>query len=901
MILFTAANSSPAPVAPRRLLRITPWLQLAGGLLAFLLISLFHALSSELGHRISVGESPAFAWARVHIAWLLAGCLTYLAIVWSVQVLALVRSGCPPPRGMRTLAGMELVAVGVLALAFLRRWDGALVWGHTLLQLSLVGQALVILSRFGPSGAYGSRLSAAMREGGHGLFLALVFLLAAVPGYLDPSWHRLREHVYLESGWDLFWSRMLPMLLSGVTGLWLGSAVLVGLAVSRRLRTRPEGGLKASEPVSLLPFLSMAALVGAVGVVPLFQSTEWELGALRLRGVVPPLVILLCGGGGALYWMTFQRLSVHAPARRGEPVIGRVALAMGGMLILPVTWLLTRPNAGRRSWHWLLVLSLLASLGLEFTVLYGGLFDPWYTVFSVLKGTILKSCAVVVAGILTLVIWPRVGGGKRRPEGKTFWSLMVTACLAGFLPFVALERLPDTKVAILQFNELSMVDATYARLAATGLGLKDWIRLGQNPAPTDRSDPWPQPWTLRRTGPSLLPRDFNLLVIVVDSLRGDAFRSAGYHRDLTPFLDQWARQEAVSFRRAYSQGGGTFAAYPFLVGGRSRFSLYGPEVYRENLYFKLAQAEGIRHVMLVREFGPREIFPPDFAVIELAGPGAPADGRSTPAGTVFQWARQAIGALPKGERFLAFLHLMDVHNRLWKKAESVDFGETPRDLYDNNVAYLDKTLESFVAWLKAKGIYERTIILFTADHGEQFWEHGASLHGHTLYEEEIRIPLILVTHGLRGRVEDVPVVAADVAPTLAELAGYSVHPPYQDSHMGISLVPLLLGKERERYLKRDVVGRASFKRRYFFYRNWEWKLVYSADFDLLQLFNTVRDPQERRNLLREERGLATELEHKLLAYLDRVEGKSYRPQLSRAQEWGQPFAGGQPVAGSAGR
>jgi arylsulfatase A-like enzyme len=187
-----------------------------------------------------------------------------------------------------------------------------------------------------------------------------------------------------------------------------------------------------------------------------------------------------------------------------------------------------------------------------------------------------------------------------------------------------------------------------------------------------------------------------------------------------------------------------------------------------------------------------------------------------------------------------------------------------------------------VGRLKQVGLYGRTVILFTSDHGEQFWEHGASLHGHTLYEEEIRIPVILFANGIVGRFENVPVVAADIAPTIADLAGYSVNPPYDDSHMGISLVPLLLKNERKRYLKRSVAGRASFKRRYFLYRNWEWKLVYFAELDLLQLFNTVKDPMEKNNLLQEEPKLAAEMEKELFAYLERVEGKTYRPLLSKS-------------------
>lgn len=870
-------------VTPSWLLCIIPWLQLSGGLLAFLLIALFGTIHSELGHQISAGESPALAWARIHVAGVLGGGLAYLAVASALQALALRQAGRPAARGMNLLAAMELVAVASLGLAFLRQWDGVVPWGHTLLQLSLLLQALVLLCRSGP---HEITFPAGLRGGGHGLFLTLVFLLAAVPGYLDPSWHRLREHVQLDSGRDIFWSRVLPMLFSGVTGLWLGSGVLAILAGCRRLAMRPGISPRAAGTISFLPFLSIAVLFGAVGLLPLFQSMEWELGALRLGGAVPPLFLLLSGGGGALCWLAFRRLVPHAPGARGELLIGMAALAMGGMLLLPITWLLIRPGSGWRSRRWLQVFSLLGSLGLAYVVLYGNLFDPWFTVFSYLKGGILKFVAVVVAGILTMLIRESQTNGTRPSEAKTRWMPVAAACLAGVIPFAALERGRDTKVAVLQFNELSMVDATYARLAARVLGLEGWIRLGQNPAPRGRPEPWPHPWSLQRNGLLRLPRDFNLLVIVVDALRGDAFGSAGYHRDLTPFLDRWAREEAVSFRRAYSQGGGTFAAYPFLVGGRSRFTLYGAELHRENLYFKLSQAEGIRHVMVVKEFGPREIFPPDFPVIELGGPGARAAGRSVPAETVFGRVREAIGALSKGERFFAFLHLMDVHSVLWKKPECVDFGDTPRDLYDNNLACLDKALERFVTWLKAQGIYQRTVIVFTADHGEQFWEHGASLHGHTLYEEEIHIPLILLAHGVRGRVEDVPVLAADMAPTVAELAGYSVRPPYDDPRMGISLVPLLLGEERERYRKRDVVGRASFKRRYFLYRDWEWKLVYSADFDLLQLFNTARDPWERRNLLREEPTLAAELERELLGYLERIEGKSYRPLLSQATNGG---------------
>jgi N-acetylgalactosamine-6-sulfatase len=133
------------------------------------------------------------------------------------------------------------------------------------------------------------------------------------------------------------------------------------------------------------------------------------------------------------------------------------------------------------------------------------------------------------------------------------------------------------------------------------------------------------------------------------------------------------------------------------------------------------------------------------------------------------------------------------------------------------------------------------------------------------------------------------VIAADMVPTIADLAGYSIDPPYDDPRMGISLVPLILNDERDRYLKRDVVGRASFKRRYFLFRNWQWKLIYFAELDLLQLFDVKQDPLEKKNLIEEKPRLAAELEQQLLSYLGQVEGKTYRPLLTQSSPNADPY------------
>jgi arylsulfatase A-like enzyme len=784
---------------------------------------------------------------------------------------------------MKVLTWSEAVVVGILAVGFLLRWEGGLTWGLLLFQISIFLQTFVTLWLSGKLDRHPSIHGIDRPKKSTFLFLSFLFLLAAAPAYFDPLWKKMQDYIQLDSGVEIFLSHILPPVLSGVTGVWFGIGTLAILAGLRVFWTKVQGKKGMERIFSLLPFFAITGLFAAIWLKSLIHAIDWELNKLHLMPTMISLFILLSVGGGLLFFALFQRIATQGPQGYERSQIGVLALSVGALFLFPIMWLLTRKGTGRWSWRLLLFSSLSASLLLGYYVLYGNLFDPWFTAFSYLKGAILMVTALVAAGILVLFfeeLFP--SGVVSSPRAVIVGLLLLIIFFAGFIPFRIFERYPEIKVANLQLNELSMVDATFVRELANPLGLSRWVRLGQNPSTNRHPEPWPLPWTLKKTHPSLLPKGFNLIVIVVDALRGDAFRSAGYERNLTPFLDRWALEEAISFRRAYSQGGGSFAAFPFLVAGRSPFKLYGPTIFKENLYFKLAQAEGIKNMMVIKEFGPRAIFPPDYPVIELDRSKIRSDRRSVPADEVFQWARDAIDNLPKDERFLCFLQLMDVHNDLWKKEDGLNLGDSPRDLYDNNLSYVDRAVERFVLWLKERGIYDRTVILFTSDHGEQFWEHGASLHGHTLYEEEIRVPLILLAHGIRKRVEDVPALSSDMAPTLADLAGYSVNPPYSDSHMGISLVPLLRGDERSRYLKRDIVGRASFKRRYFLYRNWEWKLIYLAELDLLQLFNTTTDPMERINLLQEKKGLAAELERDLFRYLEKVERKTYRPLLTKS-------------------
>jgi hypothetical protein len=113
------------------------------------------------------------------------------------------------------------------------------------------------------------------------------------------------------------------------------------------------------------------------------------------------------------------------------------------------------------------------------------------------------------------------------------------------------------------------------------------------------------------------------------------------------------------------------------------------------------------------------------------------------------------------------------------------------DLYDAEVADNDEGIGELLAALSGRGLLTRAVVAYTADHGEEFDDHGNWLHGGNLYEETIRVPLALKAPSLAsGRIQE-PVSLVDLAPTLLDLLGV----PAPTSFRGRSLVgPLASGR-----------------------------------------------------------------------------------------------------------
>jgi arylsulfatase A-like enzyme len=115
-----------------------------------------------------------------------------------------------------------------------------------------------------------------------------------------------------------------------------------------------------------------------------------------------------------------------------------------------------------------------------------------------------------------------------------------------------------------------------------------------------------------------------------------------------------------------------------------------------------------------------------------------------------------------------------------------------RALYRGEVAEVDRQVGRVLRALDARGLRDRTLVVVVSDHGEEFWEHGGVEHGHTLYDEVLKVVMLVSWPGkLPGgaRVGSVTSLV-DVVPTIHDLLGLD-HPPASD---GISLVPLIRGE-----------------------------------------------------------------------------------------------------------
>lgn len=180
--------------------------------------------------------------------------------------------------------------------------------------------------------------------------------------------------------------------------------------------------------------------------------------------------------------------------------------------------------------------------------------------------------------------------------------------------------------------------------------------------------------------------------------------------------------------------------------------------------------------------------------------------------------------------------------------------------YTSLVRQADSQIGRFLAWLRERGLADDTIVVITGDHGEAFGEpHGGSGHGFTVYDEEVRVPLIVWNP---RRFHDAGRTATvgshiDLAPTILDLLGL----PSPEGWDGASLFD-------ERRSPRAYLFAAAWGQYLLGVRNGDWKYIYDARLGTEELYNLKQDPDERRDLSRMEPVRASELRRRLAAWID---------------------------------
>ena len=342
-----------------------------------------------------------------------------------------------------------------------------------------------------------------------------------------------------------------------------------------------------------------------------------------------------------------------------------------------------------------------------------------------------------------------------------------------------------------------------------------------------------------------------VILISIDTLRADHLAAYGYTRVRTPGIDALAADGLV-FERAYAQTPETRPAHAALLTGKLPFET-GVRGTRsvlkksDRLIAPMLKDRGystagvVSVATLGRDSGLAEGF--DFYDAEMP----PADGPAPPGAE----RRAGIDTVAVAERWLemqrssrVFLFLqIDEPQQPWNPPDRFA-GYAP---YDAAIAQADDALGSFVGWLKAHQMYDRSTIIVTSDHGEGLGDHGETGHGLFLYDESLHIPLIVKQPGGEGggRRVSAPVQQIDIVPTILDL----VKAPVPGALRGHSLTSLLNGNPAP--AKREIYAEARLAKDEF---GWSpLASITDGRFRYIaapreELYDLQTDPKEARNL-----------------------------------------------------
>jgi len=277
--------------------------------------------------------------------------------------------------------------------------------------------------------------------------------------------------------------------------------------------------------------------------------------------------------------------------------------------------------------------------------------------------------------------------------------------------------------------------------------------------------------------PRRLPKDCNVILLSIDSLRAD-MPWLGYPRPIAPRLTE-LEKKAVSFRRAYSVSSYTSMSLGGLLAGRLPSELhrsgYFFGTYRGDMFFpKLLQAAGIHTAgVMAHMYFKSAGFDQGFDEWRIV-PGItfdPTTDHEVTSPKSEQLAEELLGnPANDGRRFFFWAHFLDPHD-VYMRHEGIDWGKGNRDRYDGEVTFTDAYVGKLLDFIAKRSWAPRTVIIVTSDHGEEFGEHNMTRHGFEIWETLVHVPLMVLAPGAEARSIDVPRSDIDLAPTILDLFG----------------------------------------------------------------------------------------------------------------------------------
>ena len=437
------------------------------------------------------------------------------------------------------------------------------------------------------------------------------------------------------------------------------------------------------------------------------------------------------------------------------------------------------------------------------------------------------------------------------------------------------------------------------------------------------------------------PQQPSIVFILVDTLRRDYLGAYGFRGDISPNLD-WLAKESVLFENAFTQAPWTkpsiatlfTSLYPDVHGLDNHGGLFG-ERESDSLTTGILPPEALTMAELFRASGYRTgAFVANRWLERAFGfeQGFDTYEVRTDGDELLDGARGWLESRAIGEPFFLYLHLMDVHGpydapeddfkrmhasvslgrfepppvermrRLpphldgitWFSVEDlapagwgavVDFrlrrSRTLRARYAANVRDFDRRIGPFLQMLRTSRWNDEAYVVLSSDHGEELLEHGGWDHGFSLYDDQIRIPLLIRAPGASGagRRVNQAVNLIDLMPTLSALVG--IEPP--GGLQGRDQSPLMDGDGAMDFASFSTATK--HRRGVYSVRNARYKLIYDQTSETSLLFDLESDPAQYRDLADDEPAMTEELLRHLAAYFeDNTRQDASAPELAPVPE-----------------